>query len=80
MEDMPQNWSMLLVTHELIQDLLSPLKRPLGFGLTHCHQKPVGEVDGERWRPLAAMYVPGVWWVALCHGPLSLPGLGFKQR
>lgn len=43
---MPRKWSMLLVTPGLTQDLLSPLKRPLGFGLTHFYQDPVGEVDG----------------------------------
>lgn len=45
-DDMPQKWSVFLATPELIQDLLSQLKRPLGFGLTNCCQKPVREVDG----------------------------------
>lgn len=31
---------------ELIQDLLSPLQRPLGFGLMQFYQNPAGEVDG----------------------------------
>lgn len=49
--DMPQKWPMLLVTPKLIYNLLSPLKRPLGFRLTHCHQKPVGKVNGRRGGP-----------------------------
>lgn len=58
--DMPQKWPMLLVTPELTYNLLSLLKRPLGFRLTHCHQKPVGKVNGRRGGPGSNVWAWGV--------------------